>query len=467
MVWARCKLDLLCSAATLRAVEGRLLFKNCSLYRPDGRVRTGMSVLVEGRVITAVGPDDASPVLPGDWEVKCAGRLLMPGLIDCHTRLVGGPLTPWAGDLLSLPFLDRFAHEQRRECTLTVGEVEALTAFSIAQNLRRGVCMVVEHLHAPASVELALHAQARAAQRLGIRCINSHASSSALPEIPGPGQVEANAAYASSRGGDPLVRGAIGVRASFCADDDLLRRAGRAKEELSVGAHFGLAENDDDLAITWSKTQARIVTRLERFGLLGGGSIGAHARAIDRGEAARLAKSRTLVAFTARAAQTVEGGPALGMEALLVDQNIVGLGSGGTGSLWEELAASYTAVMALARAGKMLDADNLMASFLVGGPAELCTMTYGVPSGSVDPGALADLVLYDYVPACDAGAFTSQLLLQLSQVSVGWTIVDGRVVVREGRLLGADYVDLARESAAALESAWKRAGVTLRGAPSS
>jgi cytosine/adenosine deaminase-related metal-dependent hydrolase len=281
-----------------------------------------------------------------------------------------------------------------------------------------------------------------------------------VPESPGPGQVEANSRYAASRRPDSLARGAIGIRASFCSDDDLLRLAGKAKEELSIGAHFGLAENDDDLAITWSKTNSRIVTRFERFGLLGGASVGAHARAIDRAEAARLAKSRTLVAFTPRAAQTVEGGSALGMEAVLVNQNLVGLGSGGTGSLWEELAASYTGVMAMARAGRMLDPDNLMASFLVGGPAELCTMIYGAPSGSVEPGSLGDLVVYDFVPARETGNFTPHLLMQLSQMPVGWTIVNGRVVVREGQLLGANYLELARESAAALESAWKRAGVT-------
>jgi cytosine/adenosine deaminase-related metal-dependent hydrolase len=445
-------------------VEGRLLLKNCSLFRADGRVRSGMSVLIEGRLITSIGPDADAPVRPGDWEVKCDGRLVTTGLIDCHTRLVGGALTPWAGDLLLRPFSQRFAQEHRLERTLTVGEVEALTAFSIARSLRAGVTMAVEHLHAPACVEEALTVQAKVAEQLGMRLINSHASSSVVAGLAGPEQVEANGRYAKSRKQDSLVRAAIGVRASFCADDDLLRLAGHLKEELSIGAHFGLAENDDDLAITWSKTNSRIVTRFERFGLLGGASVGAHARAIDRTEAARLAKSRTLVAFTPRAAQTVEGGSALGMEAVLVNQNLVGLGSGGTGSLWEELAASYTGVMAMARAGRMLDPDNLMSSFLVGGPAELCTMVYGAPCGSVEPGALADLVVYDFVPARETGNFTPHLLMQLSQMPVGWTIVDGRVSVREGQLLGANFNELARDSALALESIWKRSGVTGGGA---
>lgn len=448
-------------------MEGRLLLKNCSLFRADGRVRSGMSVLVQGNVIVSVVPDDQVPVRPGDWEVKCGGRLLTSGLIDCHTRLVGGPLTPWAGDLLMRPFLERFEQERALEKTLTVGEVEAITAFSIARNLRLGVTMAVEHLHSPACVEAALDAQAGVAERLGIRLVNSHSSSSGLPGLDGVAQVEANASYAARRRNGRLARGAIGVRGSFCADDDVLRVAGRAKEELGVGAHFGLAENDDDLAITWQRTNTRIVTRFERFGLLGGASVGAHARAIERNEAARLAKSRTLVVLTPRAAQTVEGGSALGMEAVLVSQNLVGLGSGGTGSLWEELAASYTGVMGLARSGRMLDPDNLMSQFLVGGPAELCSMIYGMPSGSVDAGSLADLVLFDFVPPHETGNYTAHLLMQLSQMRVAWTIVNGEVAVREGELLAADYLELARESAKALEAVWRRSGVSGGGSAAS
>jgi cytosine/adenosine deaminase-related metal-dependent hydrolase len=409
-----------------------------------------MSVVIEGRTIAAIGADAEHPVLPGDWEVRCAGRLVAPGLIDCMTRLVNGQLTPWSGDLLLRPFEQRLEVERALGAKLSVAEIEVLTAFAVACGLRLGVTMFVENLHAPRHVEEGLKVQARVAERLGARMINGHSSAS-TDALKGPAQVEQNARYVEGQRGGPLVRGAIGVRASCVAEDDVLREAGRAKEQLGVGALFGLAETDDDLALTWARHNTRIVTRFERFGLLGGASVAGHARAIDRAEAARLAKSRTLIALSPRVAQTVEGGSAMGMEAVLVSQNLVGLGTSGCGTLWEELAASFAGVMALSRAGRMLDPDHMMSQFLVGGPAELNTMVFGKPSGSVDPGSIADLVVYDFVPAREQANFTAHLLMQLSKTPVAWTIVDGRVAVREGQLVGADFLELAREAAKALE----------------
>jgi cytosine/adenosine deaminase-related metal-dependent hydrolase len=431
-------------------VEGRLVLKDCSLFRADGRVRSGMSVVIEGRTIAAVGADADHPILPGDWEVRCAGRLVAPGLVDCSTRLVTGQLSHWSGDMLLRPFEQRLEVERKIGARVTAADVEVLTAFGLACGLRLGVTMFVENLHAPNCIEAGLEAQARAAHRLGARLVNAHASTS-LDAVSGPAQVDANARYAQGQRSDGLVRGAIGIRASCVAEEDLLRQAGRVKEELGVGAQFGLAETDDDLAITWAHHNARIVTRFERFGLLGGACVAGHARAIDRAEAARLAKTRTLIALSPRVAQTIEGGSAMGMESVLVSQNLVGLATCGSGTLWEELAASFSGVMALSRAGRMLDPDHMMSQFLVSGPAELCTMIFGKPSGSVDQGSLADLVVFDYIPAREQANFTAHLLMQLSKSPVAWTIVNGSVTVREGQLIGADFVELARSAAATIE----------------
>jgi hypothetical protein len=84
-------------------------------------------------------------------------------------------------------------------------------------------------------------------------------------------------------------------------------------------------------------------------------------------------------------------------------------------------------------------------------------MLFGQPCGTVEQSGLADLVVYDAVPSPDSDGFSPGLLWSLPQAPVAWTVVGGRVVVREGRLLGADFIELAHEAARALEAIRARA----------
>ncbi len=438
-------------------MEGRLLLKGCSVFRADGRIRSGMSVLIEGSRIAKVAPDAELPVLPGDWEVSCRGRLVAPGLIDCHTHLVGGQLQPLVGEFLLRPFAQRFEHILRLASSLTAGEVEALTAHAIGRGLRQGVTLRVEHLLAPGDVAGGLAAQARVAERLVARLINSHATFSTGGK--GMEQLEANLEHVQKFRRHPLVRGTLGLYGSFVCDDELLRKAGRAREEMGVGAHFHLGEAEEDLMQTYTRHNRRIVPRFESFGLLGNGSVAAHCRTIDRGESMKLSLTRTLVALCPRSGSALEVGMQ-GLEAVLAHGNLIGLGTCGYGTVWEELVCGFNAILSIARGGRVIDPDGTMAQFFMGGGAEMCAMTWGMPCGTVEDGSLADLCVFDFVPAAvsdsDGGA-TPHLLVQLSQCPVAWTIVDGRVAVREGQLLAADYSELSREAARALQSVWARA----------
>ncbi|MBX5483256.1 MAG: amidohydrolase family protein [Myxococcaceae bacterium] len=440
-------------------MEGRLLLKNCSIFRADGRIRDGLAVVVEDGRVQRVAEDRAVPVLPGDWEVACRGRLVMPGLIDCHTHLVGAQALPPSGAFLLRNPRARFELQDRLAMALSEGEIEALAAFAMARALRSGVTMVCEHAQFPRLVAEGLAAEARTAERLGIRMVASHATHSGHGAEAAKAQVEANVEFARRYRSHALVRGALGFHSSSTASDDLLRQIGRTREEMGVGAHFHLAENEEDLTSTFSLSGRRVVPRLESFGLIGAGAVGAYARAIDRLEAERLARTRTLVALSPKTTLAGEPGGG-GLESVLAHQPMLGLGTGGSGTLWQELLSAFVGAIQIARVGRLLDPDGLMAQMLISGPAELCTMIFGVPCGNVEEGALADLVVYDLIPAKEnAGGLAPQVLMQLGEVPVAWTIVNGRVVVREGQLLGTDYVELATNAARALESLWARTGV--------
>lgn len=438
-------------------MEGRLVLKNCSIFRADGRGRAGMAIVIEDGLIRRVAPDAEVPVLPGDWEVSCRGRLVLPGLVDCHAHLVGDLLVPSVGEFLLHPPVTRLEQEQRLASQLTAQDVEILSRHAMANALRSGVTLAVEHLSCPGDVAGALDAQARAAEQLGLRLVASHATTSLGGHALAEAQAEANADFVKRRGSHPLVRGALGFHSSWTTTNPLLEKLGRLRESLNAPVVFHLAEGDHDLANTWTQTLQRIVPRLESFGLLGPLSVAAYARSVDDAESVRLAATGTCVALGPGAALLVEpSGRAL--ETLHGRQNLIGLGSAGHGSLWDALGAALVTALGAARGSRLVDPDGVLVQLFSEGPAELCSRLFSVPSGSVEEGRLADLAVFDCVPALDKDSGQAPYLLaQLGRSRVAWNIVNGRVTVREGQLLGADEVSLAREAARVLSEVWARA----------
>ncbi|RKG83545.1 amidohydrolase [Corallococcus sp. CA049B] len=438
-------------------MEGRLLLKNCAVFRADGRVRHGMAVVVEEGIIRRVAPDAEVPVLPGDWEVACRGRLVAPGLVDCHSHMVNGQLLPPNGDFLLRQPRSRLERMRSVANLLTAEDVEVLARFASARALLDGVSLVVDHLSCPTDVAGGLEAQARAANTLGIRLVTSHATHSLDGADVANAQADANADFVRRYREHPRVRGALGFHASYTCEDPLLARIAGLRAELNAPVVFHLAENEDDLSTTYATHGRRVVPRLDALGLLGPHAIAGYPRAVERSESERLAASGTFIALTPRATRSMDRA-AESADGALSSLHLVGLGTGGHGSLQEELAGALVSMLSLARSGRMPDLDDSLAHLFVSGPAELCTRLYGKPSGGVEEGSIADLVVYDAIPAADPETGYSPFLLgQLTAARVAWTIVDGRVCVREGQLLGTDFVDLAREAAAALGRVWSRA----------
>jgi cytosine/adenosine deaminase-related metal-dependent hydrolase len=441
-------------------MEGRLVLKNCTLFRLDGRIQRGMAAVIENGKIAKIADDGDVPILPGDWEVACRERLVAPGAVDSHAHLVGAQLAPFGGGQQLDSQAARSAAREEVEAQLTPTEVEALSAFAIARALREGVTTVIEHLHCPRTVAGGLQAQAGAAERLGMRLVNSHASHSKLGAGSAAEQLEANAAHVEARSQHPLVRGALGFDASSTCDDDLLLRLGRLREELKAAVQGHVGESQSDVAVTEAKYGEPIVARLARHGLLGRGFIAAHTSALSRSDVEKLAASGTALALSP-ARELIDEAAGGSWEALAAQHSLAALGSADSMSIWDEVIPAFAASVRCARLGGIANPEALMRRLLFAAPAELCSFIFGAPSVPVEPGSQADLVVYDLLPSTDAWGRSPSLSPQLARSRAAWTIVAGQVVVREGQLLAHDYLELAADAGRALRSLQRRTGAQL------
>jgi imidazolonepropionase-like amidohydrolase len=86
--------------AASRRPERAVVFRGANLFdSPTATSRNGMTVVVSGDRIAAVGPDGSVPVPEGAQVIDAAGRTLLPGLWDMHVHVsdLDGPLNIMAG----------------------------------------------------------------------------------------------------------------------------------------------------------------------------------------------------------------------------------------------------------------------------------------------------------------------------------------------------------------------------------
>lgn len=146
----------------------------------------------------------------------------------------------------------------------------------VAEALRLGTVGLVDHHESPECIEGSLDILADACQALGMPAVVCFGAT----ERNG-GRREAQRGLAECRrfireNGRPLVRGVIGLHASFTVSDETVREAGALCAELGTVMHVHVAEDGADVADAQRRGWAGPLERLVALGALPAGSIMAH-----------------------------------------------------------------------------------------------------------------------------------------------------------------------------------------------
>lgn len=414
-------------------MDGRILFKGCTLLHADGRLEGGMSLAVRGGRIEAVASDAQLPVLPGDWVIDAAGRTLAPGLVDGHAPLIERSLLAGVGALSTdrLPEL---------VSGLSVEEREALAAHALSEGLLRGITSRVCRLHVPQAPAAHLQAVARAAERVGARAVMCVAPESGDGAGPLLEQLLAAVELAQTLRAHRTLRAGLGWSGALPEDASLRSGLLSLLQGASVPVLIADAPSGDGLAAH--------LNALAGDGWLAEGTLFALESALPTDAAAALevlVRSGALVAVNAEALVDVirRGGAEMA-------ERLAGMGEGPMGTL----TRVGRALEGLGHMGAGLDASGQRRILLQAAQVWL-SARFGTRLGLLEAGAAADLVLYDWVPS--ARIATGSIWDRLHQ-RVAWVVVDGRVTVREGALLGHQSVALAQAAARACEAVADRAG---------
>ncbi|MGG1553648.1 8-oxoguanine deaminase [Paenibacillus ferrarius] len=431
---------------------------------PQDRVLEAADIWLKDGVIAGIGPELAPPD-PVDRVIEAGNMFVYPGLVNVHHHLYQ-TFTRNLPQVQKLELFDWLRYLYDIWQGLTPDAVYHSSLTGIGDLMKNGCTTVFDHHYVfprQNSAEF-IDRQFEAAERLGIRFVASRGSMTlgvdegGLPPMSVVQDIHTILAdserlidrYHDARAG-AMRQVVLAPCSPFSVSADILLESAKLARSRGVRLHTHLAETKNEEAYTLERFGMRPLAYMESLGWLGDDVWYAHGIHFNDAELRLLAQTGTGVAHCPISNMKLASGVARVPEML--EMGIpVGLAVDGSASndgsnLLEELRVAYLLHRLHASAGAPTGYDLLKVATR-GGAAILGRSDIG----SLEVGKCADLFMIR-VDQLDAVGTQADARSWLGTVGlkrpVDYTIVNGRVVVENGRLTGADEERLAAECQAA------------------
>lgn len=438
----------------------RLLIDGCEVVATMDDADTevpGGSILIEDGVVVWVGSGEPPDGARAADRLDGRGCVALPGLINTHHHLNQVLTRARAQDqglfgwLVALYPVWAGLDAEWERVAARVGLAElALSGCSTTSD---------HHYVFPADAGDLLEAEISAARELGMRfhaCRGSMDLGESDGGLPPDRLVErtddalaaTEEAVARFHDASPgsMLRIAVAPCSPFSVTERLMRESAELARRLGVRLHTHLAETLDEERHCLERFGRRPLELMDEWGWVGPDVWFAHGVHLDDKDVRRCAESGTGVAWCPSSNLRLGSGIAPG-RALLDEGAPTGLGVDGSASNDAgSLLAEVRQAMLVSRAvgvERGISAREALRVATRGGAAVLGRDDVG----SLVPGMRADVAMFPVDGLATAGADVDAVaaLVLAPPARVRHLLVEGRAVVRDGRLTGADEDEIARE----------------------
>jgi 5-methylthioadenosine/S-adenosylhomocysteine deaminase len=425
---------------------------------PFSVIRDGAVTIVDGR-IEAVGIYDELRRSDADVQ-QFPGHVLMPGIVNAHTHVAGCVFRGMTEDHpagfynLALP-MERFFDEEK---------VRAFSALGVAEVLLSGSTVIQEMYHHAAStaqVVADLGVRAQIAQKTFAIDIGQIAENRWV-EIPGEAEwrlAENIRLYDQWNGfEDGRIEVRFGLHAADTCPPELIQQVLAEARPRDAGIHVHAAQSPQEVAHMRELHGMGSIEFLSEHGVLGPGTVVAHAVHVSDSEISLLADTRTAVAHCP--AITAKRGRLAPVKRMYERGVRIGWGTDWVSmDPWDVMRQGIVLPRVVNDDMNLLGAREAIWR-MTQGAADI--LGWGDRVGSLAPGKAADMILVDadqphLSPMYDP---TTVLVYNASGRDVTHVMVNGEFVVSDRELLRGDLAAIMDEARSAARDVWRAAGLT-------
>lgn len=402
----------------------------------DMRVLNPGSIGVSGDEIKYVGKEDCR----GEVEIDARGRVVIPGLVNCHTH---SPMTLFRNAVEDQP-LEKWLKEYvwPVEARLKPEHVRAGARLAAAEMALSGTTCFND-------MYFFMEEVAKAAAEIGIRAVLSEGLVELFSDRASEEVLKRGVSFAERyHGWRGLVYAMLGPHAEYSCSLEFLRRVREEADRLGVGIHIHVAEVKPPVDEFVKKHGKTPVKAFDEIGFLRSDVVIAHGIYLTDEDLEIIRSRGAAIAYNPVSNMKLASGAARVDEMLRLGIK-VGLGTDGPGSNNALDMLQDMKFAALLQKLRYMDPRSLPAKSVVRmatrGGAEALNLDKLI--GSIEVGKKADIAIIDtrkirYLPVRDP--YTA-LAYCSSGSDVKDVIVNGRIIVRDGELQTADLANIIGE----------------------
>ncbi len=412
-----------------------------NLYEPG-------AVAVKGDVIIAVGAekDLQAQYLPVE-TVDCAGKILMPGLINAHTHVPMTLLRGLADDLRLDVWLMGYMMPVEREF-VSPEFVRLGTKLACAEMIRSGITTFADMYYFEEDV-------ARATAEAGMRAVCAES----ILKFPTPDaqfyedSLATTEDYIKRWKDHPLIVPAVAPHAPYTCTPEILRACASLAVQYDVPLHIHLSETALEVENIRNEHGMPVIPYVRKQNIFDAKVIAAHCVHVDEGEIRTFQRFNAGVAHNPTSNLKLASGVAPIKRMLELGVN-VGIGTDGPASnndldMFEEMR--LTSLLAKSASG---DPTALPARLTLAMATRIGAnaLHLGAITGTVQPGKRADLILVDISPLHNAPRFRrdpqgayAQIIYASKATDVTDVMVNGQWLMRNHKLLTLNEEELLAE----------------------
>lgn len=430
----------------------------------DRRIIEKGSIEIEDKRIKRVGKSSGRE--EAEEVIDAGGKIVMPGLICSHTHTYG--LLLRAAPLDINPPSDLVQILQRVwwpvDEAMTQSDARASAMAACLEFMKAGTTLFVDTYSGPNSIGRSLDMISSAIGKSGLRAFIGFEATERHTRAEGARGMQENIRFLKKirKKNKSRVQGLVSLHASFTISNELLRHARRVSRRFDAPITIHASEGQVDLQHNLQMYGKRTVERLYDVGVLSPNTVLTHCVHVNDDEISLIERTGARVAHNPMS-NMLNGVGVAPVPKMLESGTPVGLGNDGyIFDGFENLRSAYLIHKANAQDPRVITPTQALEMATING-AKL----YGLEKqlGSIEVGKLGDIIIInpDSLPTpLRRENVIEHLINSIQGRDVETVIVDGRLLMREERVITLDEEEVVEMSRKSAEKIWRKLGAIKR-----